>query len=145
MDPKIARQILDIEGGKENRAIKVFRQQLNQHKAMLEKQKEFEEYRTEYERQISEMGKNGRAIDSEELANYHQFKGALDTAIDQQSGLVSKTGNAVEDSRSEWSASHRRRQALQQLIDNQHRERRLDQEKQSQKLMDEFSMSSHSH
>lgn len=142
MDPRIARHILDMEGSRENQAIKTFRETTDRHQAMLDKQKEFEEYRAEYDRQIQQLGRSGTSIDSEVLTNYHQFKGALDTAIDQQDGLISESENRVEDTLSAWSASHRRRQALEQLIDNQNRERRLSQDKYEQKLMDEQGMNS---
>jgi len=145
MDPRIARQILSIEGGRENHAVKTFRETTERHKTMLAKQKEFEEYRAEYDRQISELGRSGTSIDSEVLTNYHQFKGALDTAIEQHNGLISQSENQVEDTRSAWSASHRRRQALEQLIDNQNREKRLSQDKRDQKLMDELGINSHAH
>ena len=145
MDPRIAKQILHIEGSRENQAVKIFRESTDRHKAMIAKQREFEEYRAEHDRQISELGRRGTSIDSDVLKNYHQFKGALDSAIGQHNGLINESEAKVEDSHSAWSASHRRRQALEQLIDNQNREKRLFQDKREQKIMDELGMSLQTH
>jgi len=145
MDARIAQHILKIEDGKENQAVKVFRETSDRHKAMLAKQQEFEEYRNEYDRQIRELGRSGTSIDSDVLVNYHQFKGALDKVIDQHSGMIDQSSNAVEDSRSAWSASHQRRQALEQLIDNKSRESRVAREKSEQKLLDDIGIRSQAH
>lgn len=143
MDPRVAKQILNLEDSRENKAFRRFHQTSDDYEAMKAKQREFEEYRAEHERRIRELGKDSAGVDSEVLANYHQFKGALDNAIDQQDGMLVKRRSDVEASRSAWSASRRRRQALEQLIENQGKERRMSQEKREQKMLDELGLRAH--
>lgn len=143
MDPRIAKQILSLEDNREHQAIRHFHQTSDRYKAMQAKQQEFEEYRAEHERRIQELGRDPAGVDAELLTNYHQFKGSLDQAIDQQDGMLVKSRRDLEDSRSAWSASRRRRQALEQLIENQNREKRVSSDKREQKMLDEMPFRPH--
>ena len=121
---------------KESVAAKKMADKVSLHKQEQEKREQIEGYRVQYESHLDRLGEAG--VSGRTLSDYRQFLGNLDDVIQQQSALVEKAAENVDQSRSEWLNKYHRRSALEQLVEMQRKEKIVEAEKKQQKILDEM-------
>ncbi|MCK6390571.1 MAG: flagellar export protein FliJ [Azonexus sp.] len=96
-----------------------------------------EQYRQEYADRLRENIAQG--ITRQALANYQDFLARIEEAIAQQSRAVSQSEANTVAGQQHWREQHTKMKAIDTLsIRHQNRERKLE-DKQEQKLLDEYS------
>lgn len=93
-------------------------------------------YRTEYIQQSIQQGSGG--LGGRQYNQYVAFISKLDEALTQQGRAVQQCRNAAEQRRQSWLKMQTKRKALEKLVEQALQRDRLQQERQQQKLADEY-------
>lgn len=96
------------------------------------------QFKQDYETNFGSAVEKGMAAN--QLQDYKLFMGKLSEAIDKQAGVVEAAEQGLEDVQAQWITKSHRKSALEQLLQNQHRQRLLARDKVEQKEADENSM-----
>lgn len=130
--------VLDMERRREDQ----FAQRMHQARQQCEYQRSrlqgLENYRVEYLNNAVTMGQNG--LQSLRFGHYHAFIGKLDEGIGQQRIKLQRLEQVVEDRKNQWLEKQQRRKAIEQLIEQQHRETQRRVQRNEQKTADEYAM-----
>jgi len=106
-----------------------------------QKQQQLEQliqFKKEYEDRLGSVGGQGMA--ARQLQDYRLFLSKLNQAIDQQAQDVEQAQENLNEVRQEWQEKSRRTSALDQLIEQQHREQLEVRNRAEQKADDEKSL-----
>ena len=131
----------DMAHKKEQDALKVFsqaQQQLNQLKEQMES---LVQYKQDYLAQMKP--ENIHQVSADKLIRLQGFLAQIDQSIFQQRDVIAKASLAVDARRDTWAKAKKYADSIVFLIDKQNKEAFLKEEKQQQKMADEFAMISH--
>jgi len=93
-------------------------------------------YELEYHEQIIETGKTG--INGATLRTYFGFMGKLSHAANQQIGHIAELEQQVDQVQEYWFKTRGKLKAFESLVDKVERQEAAEQDKQEQKMLDEF-------
>lgn len=96
-----------------------------------------EQYRDEYAQKLREAIAQG--ITQMALRNYQDFLGRIEEAISQQSMAVRNSENSTAAGQTHWKEQNKRLKAIDTLSQRHDTRERYRENKQEQKLLDEFS------
>lgn len=96
-----------------------------------------EQYREEYAQRLRDAVAQG--VTQILLRNYQSFLGRIDDAITQQSKAVLKSEQNTKTGQADWQSQNIRLKAIDTLSNRHETKVRLNENKQEQKLLDEFS------
>jgi flagellar FliJ protein len=96
---------------------------------------ELYQYRHDYYQQ---SGQTGTSISAALLATYQQFLARLNSALERQNQTVTLRRQAVEQQRKKWLGAQSQLKALDNLIERFEQEEQLWQDKQEQKMLDDW-------
>ena len=95
-------------------------------------------YRTEYIQQSLEQGSSG--LGGRQFNQYVNFISKLDQALTQQGRVVQQSRNVVEQRRQSWLKMQTKRKALEKLVEQALLKAQISEDKQQQKLADEYAL-----
>lgn len=96
-----------------------------------------EQYRAEYAERLRTATAEGLTV--QVITNYHDFLARIDTAIEQQSEQLRRSEKDTERGKQHWQEQNTRLKAI-DTLSNRHDEKiRRAEDKQEQKLLDEYS------
>jgi len=101
-----------------------------------QKRKQLMEYEIEYHEQIIETGKTG--INGATLRTYFGFMDKLSHAANQQVGHINDLEKQVDQVQQYWFKTRGKLKAFECLVDKAEQQEAADQDKQEQKMLDEF-------
>jgi len=133
--------VLDMAHKKENETLKIFSQAQQQLTQLQQQMASLAQYKVDYLEQMKP--ENSQQITAAKLIRLQGFLAQLDKSIFQQRDVIAKASLAVDARRLEWSKAKRYADSIVFLIDKQHGEAALKENKLQQKLSDEFAMMSH--
>ena len=96
-----------------------------------------EQYRAEYAERLRLASESG--MTRQVLANYQDFLARIDEAIKQQAQLVKHSANNTHRGQQHWQQQNSKLKAIDTLAVRHEKNEKKRQEKQEQKLLDEFS------
>ncbi|NND67651.1 MAG: flagellar export protein FliJ [Halioglobus sp.] len=97
------------------------------------------QFKADYERTLTAKGSEG--MGARQFQDYRLFLTRLNEAIAQQTAELQGSEASLSAVREEWVSKTQRNQALDQLVEDRHKERVRAQEKNDQKRADDDSMS----
>ena len=100
-----------------------------------------ENYRDEYAARFREAASNG--LSPQQWANFQDFSGRIELAIEQQRGAVDMARVKTRAGQQQWVDQNRKVQAFDTLAQKHGEQVRHQEERQQQKLSDEFSSRKH--
>ncbi len=133
--------VLSMANKKEQEALKVYseaEQQLTQLKQQMES---LTQYKADYLLQMKP--ENSQQVTAVKLIRLQGFLAKIDQSIFQQRDVIAKASLAVDARRKLWAKAKQYCDSITFLIDKQHNEVALKEDKQQQKLSDEFAMMSY--
>jgi len=133
--------VLSMADKKEQEALKVYseaEQQLTQLKQQMES---LTQYKADYLLQMKP--ENSQQVTAVKLIRLQGFLAKIDQSIFQQRDVIAKASLAVDARRKLWAKAKQYCDSITFLIDKQHNEVALKEDKQQQKLSDEFAMMSY--
>jgi len=133
--------VLDMAQKKENEALTIFSQAQQQLTQLQQQMDSLAQYKVDYLEQMKP--ENSQQLTVEKLIRLQGFLAQLDKSIFQQRDVIAKASLAVDARRVAWSKAKRYADSIVFLIDKQHTETALKENKLQQKLSDEFAMMSH--
>ncbi len=95
-------------------------------------------YRTEYIQQSLEQGSSG--LGGRQFNQYVNFISKLDQALTQQGRVVQQSRNVAEQRRQSWLKMQTKRKALEKLVEQALLKAQISEDKQQQKLADEYAL-----
>lgn len=96
-----------------------------------------EEYREEYDQRLRDA--NAQGITRLILRNYQDFLARIDEAIEQQRLAVMSSERSTKAGQAQWSDQNKKLKAIDTLSERHDARERYRENKQEQKLLDEFS------
>ncbi len=96
------------------------------------------QYRAEYEATLRE--KSGMGMEAGQLRDYRLFLERLNSAIEQQRAELTESQEGLKTTQDTWRSRAQRTQALDQLVDDRHREDVKARDKADQKRADDESI-----
>ncbi|CAH0534109.1 hypothetical protein VST7929_02010 [Vibrio stylophorae] len=97
---------------------------------------QIEQYRLEYSRQMAERGQQGLTASS--YGHLHKFLNQLDETLSQQRQAEWHFKQAVEEKTQAWQQARQDKKSYQWMLDKKAQEKRIREEKQQQKMLDEL-------
>ena len=113
------------------------------HREKLAQLEQLIQFKEDYERSFNARSSEG--MDARQLQDYRLFLSRLNEAIAQQSSEIQGSEQNLQASRDEWVSKTQRNQALDQLVEDRHRERLRAREKLEQKRLDDDSLARGGH
>ncbi len=98
---------------------------------------ELQNYRAEYYQGVHQ---NRQGISSSYLDKSHQFISRLNIAIESQLQVVKNCEQALEKQKQVWADAHAKLKAMDDLIDRLRIEEQVQEDKQEQKMLDEYAL-----
>lgn len=108
------------------------------HSEKVQQLEQLIQFKNEYERTLNEKGSAG--MGARQLQDYRLFLSRLNEAIAQQTQDIQGSQESLQVVREEWMSKNQRNQALDQLVENRHRERLRTLDRIEQKRADDNSM-----
>lgn len=100
-----------------------------------------QQYREDYRERLHDERQKG--IRAANYRNFTRFLATLEEAIVQQTKVVDQQQRAIEESTLHWQSKRRKRHAYEALAERQAQAQRLKEDRNEQRLMDEFAMQAH--
>lgn len=129
--------LLEQAKEKEEQAVSALSQARNELEAYYEQVRQIEQYRLDYCRQLVERGQQG--LSASNYGHLNRFLTQLDETLKKQKQTESHFTNQVDNCQAYWLEMRKQRRSYEWLIDKKKTEQQRLQDKQEQKLMDEFS------
>lgn len=133
--------VLDMAQKKEQETLKVFSQAQQQLNQLTQQMESLTSYKHDYLQQMNPENTND--VTADKLIRLQGFLAQIDQSIFQQRDVIAKASLAVDARRGEWAKAKQYCDSIIFLIDKQHREAALKDDKQQQKMADEFAMMSY--
>ncbi|NRA70768.1 MAG: flagellar export protein FliJ [Gammaproteobacteria bacterium] len=133
--------VKEMATNKERAALQAFSASQQQMTQLQQQKSSLEEYKLDYMRQMIEQGKQG--LSAAKLGLLQGFLAKIDSSITQQLDVIVRAQLAVDARKVQWQQSLRYLDSINFLINKQQQEYQEIQDKQQQKLSDEFAMMAH--
>jgi len=127
--------LLKLEQNKEQEQVKALGQARSAVAVQVEKLQQLVDYRSEYEQMVSQEGSQG--ISATRLQGYHQFLNRLTAAITQQKEQLELTKQQENMAQNQWFQQRGAVKRMDNLIDRNVYQERLEEDKREQKMLDE--------
>lgn len=115
-----------------------FGERQKSHSEKIQQLEQLIQFKADYESALNAKGSAG--MGARQLQDYRLFLSRLNEAIVQQTQEIQGSQESLQVVREEWVSKNQRNQALDQLIEDRHRQRLRAREKTEQKRADENSM-----
>lgn len=109
------------------------------HREKLARLEQLVQFKADYERTLTAKGSEG--MDARQFQDYRLFLSRLNEAIAQQTLEIQGSEASLSAVRDDWVSKSQRNQALDQLVEDRHRQRVRAREKLDQKRADDDSIS----
>lgn len=129
--------LLEQAKEKEEQAVGALSQARTELEAYYEQLKQIEQYRLDYCRQLVERGQQG--LSASNYGHLNRFLTQLDETLKKQKEAEAHFTAQVENCQQHWMEMRKQRRSYEWLIEKKKTEKQRLQDKQEQKLMDEFS------
>lgn len=133
--------VLDMANVKEQESLKVYSQAEQQLTQLKQQMESLVQYKADYLLQMSP--ENSQQVTATKLIRLQGFLTQIDQSIFQQRDVIAKASLAVDARRKAWTKAKQYCDSIIFLIDKQHTELAIKEDKQQQKLSDEFAMMSY--
>jgi len=127
--------LLKLEQNKEQEQVKALGQARSAVAGQAEKLQQLVDYRSEYEQMVSKEGSQG--ISATRLQGYHQFLNRLTAAITQQKEQLDLSKQQESMAQNQWFQQRGAVKRMDNLIDRNVHQERLEEDKREQKMLDE--------
>jgi flagellar FliJ protein len=129
--------LLEQAKEKEEQAVGALSQARSELESYYEQLKQIEQYRLDYCRQLVERGQQG--LSASNYGHLNRFLTQLDETLKKQKEAEEHFTAQVENCQQHWMEMRKQRRSYEWLIEKKKTEKQRLQDKQEQKLMDEFS------
>jgi len=127
--------LLKLEQNKEQEQVRALGQARSAVAVQVEKLQQLVDYRNEYQQMVSQEGSQG--ISAMRLQGYYQFLNRLTTAITQQQEQLELTKQQESMAQNQWFQQRGAVKRMDNLIDRNVQQERLEEDKREQKMVDE--------
>jgi len=122
-----------------NKSAHAFSESQKTHGEKVAQLEQLVQFKEDYERTLA--AKSSAGMDARQFQDYRLFLTRLNEAITQQTQEIQGSAASLSEVRQEWVSKSQRNQALDQLVEDRHKERVRAQEKLNQKRADDDSFS----
>lgn len=119
-----------IVSQKERKAAAALGQSIKQRDGAIQRLSELQQYHEEYLQRFASAARNG--LPSNQIVEYQVFIAKLETAIEQQKEIVSRSQQDFASSKQDWRGRYSKTKAMENAIDRMRSAERKDQEKKEQ-------------
>lgn len=133
--------VLSMANKKEQEALKVYSQAEQQLTQLKQQMESLTQYKADYLLQMKP--ENSQQVTAIKLIRLQGFLAKIDQSIFQQRDVIAKASLAVDARKKLWAKAKQYCDSITFLIDKQHNEAAVKEDKQQQKLSDEFAMMSY--
>jgi len=133
--------VLDMANKKEQAELKVYSQAQQQLTLLKQQMESLVQYKSDYLTQMKP--ENTQQVTSTQLIRLQGFLTQIDQSIFQQRDVIAKASLAVDARKKVWMKAKQYCDSITFLIDKQHNDVAIKEDKQQQKLSDEFAMMSY--
>ncbi len=130
--------VKDLAEKKAQAALNKFSSAQQQLVQMQQQMKALTDYKQEYLTQMAPD--SGQPVTASKLILIQNFLAKIDQSISQQRDVIARSSVAVDSRRQEWLKAKQHTESIEFLISKQHQAAQAIEQKQQQKLSDEFSM-----
>lgn len=133
--------VLEMANKKEQEALKVYSQAEQQLTQLKQQMESLTQYKADYLQQMKP--ENSQQVTATKLMQLQGFLTKIDQSIFQQRDVIAKASLAVDARKKVWAKAKQYCDSIIFLIDKQNNESAIREDKQQQKLSDEFAMMSY--
>lgn len=119
----------------EQQSLQEFSKSRQSHQQKLDRLEQLLQYKADYEAALGVKGSEG--IAANQLQDYRLFLGKLNQAIEQQMQDLQGSEASLEQLQARWLSKSQRKEALDNLVDERHKEHSRARDKAEQKEADE--------
>ena len=133
--------VKDLASKKEQQALQTLSAAQSQIRQLEQQKESLVQYKLDYMQQIIDTGNLG--VTADKLMLLQGFLAKIDSSISQQTDIIARSQLAVDARQAQWRQARQYLDSIEFLINKQRQEIAEKEEKQQQKLSDEFAMMSH--